>query len=98
MREDSTSVWPRLVTELCKDRMGSSPRAGRLGPAVRGAGASRDLGVEEGAVLALTASLWICRPPFQNSSSLKNKTEPVDSRASKGPTRVCLRILEAGEN
>lgn len=97
MREDSTSVWPRLVTELCEDRMGSSPRAGRLGPALKGAGASRDLGVE-GAVLALTATLWICCPPFQNSSLLKNKTEPGDIRASKGPTWVCLRILEAGEN
>lgn len=32
MRADSTSVWPRLVTELCECKRGSSPQEGRLGP------------------------------------------------------------------
>ena len=79
MRADSTSVWPRLVTELCEGKRGSSPREGRLGPTweesrgrpgsgepeeVAGAGPHSKPG---GAVL------WICCPSFQNSCLLKTR-------------------------
>lgn len=53
MRADSTSVWPRLVTELCEGRRGSSPWTGRLG--IRHQQGTRE--PEEGPVLALTAAL-----------------------------------------
>ena len=99
MRADSTSVWPRLVTELCKSGVGTSPRAGRqAGPSCAGSRGPQGTGEpEEGASTGPCSSPVDLLPSFPELSLAQNKTGAGDIRASNTPTQVCLRILEAGE-
>lgn len=77
MRADSTSVWPRLVTELCEGRRGSSTQEGRLGltwgesRGQQGSGEPKEEASTGPGSNLDWAVLWICCPSFQDSCWLK---------------------------
>lgn len=79
MRADSTSVWPRLVTELCEGKRGSSPWEGRLGPtreesrARPGSGELEEVGSAGLHSKPGEAVLWTCCPSSQSSCLLKKR-------------------------
>lgn len=72
MRADSTSVWPRLVTELCEGRRGSSTQEGRLGLTWGESRGQQGSGEPKEVASAGPGSNLDC-PSFQDSCWLKTR-------------------------